>query len=132
MPQIFQLVGIAFVTAVAAIILKSTKPELSFAVTVAGSIILLLYVFELFRGSVSVFNDIASATGINASLIKILLKMIGIGYLVEFSAGILTDFGQNSLADKLVFCGKILVLVLASPILESVLALIIDLLGLVK
>ena len=132
MPQIFQLVGIAFVTAVAAIILKSTKPELSFAVTVAGSIILLLYVFELFRGSVSVFNDIASATGINASLIKILLKMIGIGYLVEFSAGILTDFGQNSLADKLVFCGKILVLVLAIPILESVLALIVDLLGLVK
>ena len=132
MPQIFQLVGIAFVTAVAAIILKSTKPELSFAVTVAGSIILLLYVFELFRGSVTIFNDIASATGINASLIKILLKMIGIGYLVEFSAGILTDFGQNSLADKLVFCGKILVLVLAIPILESVLSLIIELLGLVK
>ena len=132
MTQIFQLVGIAFVTAVAAIILKSTKPELSFAVTVAGSIILLLYVFELFRGSVTIFNDIASATGINASLIKILLKMIGIGYLVEFSAGILTDFGQNSLADKLVFCGKILVLVLAIPILESVLSLIVDLLGLVK
>lgn len=132
MGQIFQLVGIAFVTAVAAIILKSTKPELSFAVTVAGSIILLLYVFELFRGSVSIFNEIASATGINASLIKILLKMIGIGYLVEFSAGILTDFGQNSLADKLVFCGKILVLVLAIPILESVLSLIVELLGLVK
>ena len=132
MAQIFQLVGIAFVTAVAAIILKSTKPELAFAVTVAGSIILLLYVFELFRGSVSIFNDIASATGINVSLIKILLKMIGIGYLVEFSAGILTDFGQNSLADKLVFCGKILVLVLAIPILESVLSLIVDLLGLVK
>ena len=132
MTQIFQLVGIAFVTAVAAIILKSTKPELSFAVTVAGSIILLLYVFDLFRGSVTIFNDIASATGINASLIKILLKMIGIGYLVEFSAGILMDFGQNSLADKLVFCGKILVLVLAIPILESVLSLIVDLLGLVK
>lgn len=129
--QIFQLVGIAFTTAVAAIILRSTKPELAFAVTVAGSIILLLFVFEVFKGSVSIFTTITERTGIESSLIKILLKMIGIGYLVEFSAGILNDFGQNSLADKLVFCGKILVLVLAIPILESVLSLVNQLLGLI-
>ena len=127
--QIFQLVGIAFVTAVAALVLKGTKPELAFAVTVAGSIILLLFVFEVFKGSVSIFGDIASETGIDSSLVKILLKMVGIGYLVEFSAGILNDFGQNSVADKLVFCGKVVILVLAIPILESVLTLIKQLLG---
>ncbi len=127
---VFQLIGIAFVTAVAAILLKSTKPELSFAVTIAGSIILLLFAFELFGNSLSIFEEIASATGIRTSLIKILLKMLGIGYLVEFTAGILKDFGQNSLADKLVFCGKVVILVLAIPILESVLGFIRDLLEL--
>ncbi len=127
--QIFQLVGIAFVTAVAALILKGTKPELAFAVTVAGSIILLLFVFELFRGSISIFGEIASETGIDSVLVKTLLKMVGIGYLVEFSAGILNDFGQNSVADKLIFCGKVVILILAIPILESVLALIKQLLG---
>ncbi len=130
--EIFQLIGIALITAVATLILKGTKPELAVAVTVAGSIILLLTAFETLRGSISIFGEIASATGIDASLVKILLKMIGIGYLVEFSAGILSDFGQNSLADKLVFCGKILILVLAVPILESVLSLIVRLLGLIK
>ena len=68
---VFQLIGIAFVTAVAAILLKSTKPELSFAVTIAGSIILLLFAFELFGNSLSIFEEIASATGIRTSLIKI-------------------------------------------------------------
>lgn len=129
---IFQLVGIAFITAVAALLLKGTKPELALAVTISGSIILLIFVFELFAGSVSIFGKIAETTGIDSALIKILLKMVGIGYLVEFSAGILNDFGQNSLADKLVFCGKITVLVLAIPILESVLTLINNLLGLVQ
>ncbi len=129
--EIFQLVGIALITAVAAIILKSTKPELAFAVSVAGGIILLLFAFEIFKDSLSVFGKIADATGISSSLVKILLKMIGIGYLVEFSAGILNDFGQNSVADKLVFCGKIVVLVLAVPILESVLSLVVRLLELV-
>lgn len=127
--QIFQLVGIAFVTAVAALILKGTKPELAFAVTVAGSIILLLFVFEIFRGSIVIFGEIADESGINSSLVKILLKMVGIGYLVEFSAGILNDFGQNSVADKLIFCGKVIILVLAIPILESVLTLVKQLLG---
>lgn len=129
--QIFQLVGIAIITAVAALLLKGTKPELSFAVTVAGSIILLLFAFEIFKGSFTIFQKITDATGIESSIVKILLKMVGIGYLVEFSAGILNDFGQNGLGDKLVFCGKIIVLVLAVPILESVLDLIVRLLELV-
>lgn len=129
--QIFQLIGIAFVTAVAAILVKSTKPELAVVITIAGSIILLLFVLEVFRGSISLFTDIAQATGLDATIVKTLLKMIGIGYLVEFSAGILNDFGQNSLADKLIFCGKILILVLAVPILESILALVGELIGLI-
>ena len=45
--------------------------------------------------------------------------------------GLLNDFGQNSLADKLIFAGKIVVLILAVPILESVLSLIGSLIGLI-
>ena len=126
--QIFQLVGIAIITAVAALLLKGTKPELAFAVTIAGGIILLLFAFEIFKGSLTIFQKITDITGIESSIVKILLKMVGIGYLVEFSAGILSDFGQSNLGDKLVFCGKIIVLVLAVPILESVLNLIVKLL----
>ena len=129
--QIFQLVGIAFITAVAALLVRGTKPELAVAITIAGSVILLLFVFEVFRESISIFSEIAEMTGLDATIVKTLLKMVGIGYLVEFSAGVLNDFGQNSLADKLIFCGKILVLILAVPILESVLGLISDLLGLI-
>ena len=128
--QIFQLVGVAFVTAVAAILVKSTKPELALVVTIAGSIILLLFALEIFRGSMDIFAEIAGATGLSATIVKTLLKMVGIGYIVEFSAGVLHDFGQDSLADKLIFCGKIVILVLAVPILESVLGLVSDLLGL--
>lgn len=131
MTEIFQLVGIALTTAVAALILKGTKPEMALAVTVAGSIVMLLFAFEMLRGSLSLFQKIADVTGIDSSLVKILLKMIGIGYLVEFASGILSDFGQNALADKLVFCGKILILVLAVPIVENVLRLILKLLELI-
>lgn len=129
--EIFQLIGIALITAVAALILKGTKPELALAVTIAGSVILLLFAFEILKDSVSLFGKIATTTGIDSALIKIILKMIGIGYLVEFSSGILSDFGQNALADKLIFCGKIMILVLSVPILENVLSLILKFLELI-
>ena len=129
--EIFQLIGIAFVTAVAALLLKETKPELAFAVTVAGGIILLLFVFDVLRDNLAIFGEITDATGIDSSLVKILLKMVGIGYLVEFSAGILNDFGQNSTAEKLILGGKVVILVLAIPILRSVLSLVLQLLRLI-
>ena len=86
---------------------------------------------EIFRGSIDIFTEIAETTGLNSTIVKTLLKMVGIGYIVEFSAGVLHDFGQDSLADKLIFCGQLIILVLAVPILEIVLGLVNELLRLI-
>ncbi len=127
--EVFQLVGIALIAGVAAIILKSTKPELSFLVSIAGGIILLLFVIDLLWEGVGILQEIAEATKIDSSLVKMLVKMLGIGYLVQFGADTLNDFGQNSLADKLILCGKIIIFVLSLPILRTVLQFINQLLG---
>ena len=98
--EIFKIIGVAFVTAISAILLKSTKPELSFAVTVTGVIVILMFVVDMLQNTVNILSTIASITGIENGLIKILLKIVGVGYLTEFSAGILNDFGSNAVADK--------------------------------
>ena len=98
--EIFKIIGVAFVTAITAILLKSTKPELSFAVTVTGVIVILVFVADMLQNPVNIISTIASLTGIENGLIKILLKIVGVGYLTEFSAGILNDFGSNAVADK--------------------------------
>ncbi len=122
--EIFKIIGVAFVTAVTAILLKSTKPELSFAVTVTGVIIILVFVADMLQNTVNIIAAIARLTGIENGLIKILLKIVGVGYLTEFSAGILNDFGSNAVADKVILGGKLTILILALPIIESVLGLV--------
>ena len=122
--EIFRIIGVAFVTAVAAIVLKSSKPELSFAVTVTGVVIILIFVADMLQNTVSIISSIAGMTGIENGLIKILLKIVGIGYLTEFSAGLLNDFGSNAVADKVTLAGKLTILVLSLPVIESVLGLI--------
>lgn len=129
--ELFRVIGVGFVTAIAAVLLKSTKPELSFAVTVTGIIVILLFVADMLKSTVSVIASIASLTGVENGLIKILLKIVGVGYLTEFGAGILNDFGSNAVADKIVLGGKLTVLVLSIPVIENVLKLLISFLELI-
>jgi len=129
--ELFKIIGVALITAVTSILLKSTKPELSFAVGIAGAIVILIFIIDLLQNSINILASIANASGINGGLMKLLLKIVGVGYLTEFGAGVLSDFGNNSLADKVVLGGKLTILVLSLPILESMLTLVSKFLGLV-
>ena len=122
--EIFRIIGVAFVTAVAAIVLKSSKPELSFAVTVTGVVIILIFVADMLQNTVNITSSIEGMKGIENGLIQILLKIVGIGYITEFSAGLLNDFGSNAIADTVTLAGKLTILVLSLPVIESVLGLI--------
>ena len=124
MEEVIKIIGVAFVTAVTAIILRSTKPELAFAVTVTGVIVSLIFIFDALKGSMQVLGAIGEMTGLDNGLIRILLKIVGIAYVTEFSAGVLSDFGSNYVADKVLLGGKLTILVLSFPIIEALLDLI--------
>ena len=112
------------VTAVAALLLKGTKPELSFAVTITGVIIILLFIIDSMQGVMEIFQMITQVTGVDSGVVKLLLKIVGVGYVTEFGAGILNDFGNTVIADKVVLGGKIAIVLLSLPILQGLLQLI--------
>ena len=122
--DLIKIIGAAFLTAICSAILKSTKPELSFVVVVTGIIIILLFILDMVKGSFAVLSEIATMTGLENGVIKILLKIVGVGYLTEFSAGVLNDFNVGSVADKVSLAGKITVIVMALPIISGLLTLL--------
>ena len=101
MAELAKILGVGIVTAITAVLLRTSRPELSFAVTIAGSVILLLFSIDLIGQTFGVLNEIGEKTGIDNQLIKLIVKIVAIGYLVEFAAGIVEDFGSKSIADKL-------------------------------
>lgn len=123
MDDMIKIVGAAFLTAITSTILKSTKPELSFAVTITGIIIILLFILDMVRGSMSVLSEIVALTGMKNGVVQILLKIVGIGYLTEFSVGVLQDFNAASIADKVSLAGKITVILMSLPIINGLLTL---------
>ena len=79
---------------------------------------------EMLQNTMGIFAMITEMTGIENGLLKVLLKIVGVGYLTEFGAGILNDFGSHSVADKVTLGGKITIVLLAMPVMESLLTLI--------
>lgn len=122
--ELVRIIGIALITALTALFLKGTKPELSFAVTVAGAALILIFITDMLSETLNVFSEIGEKTGIDNSLVRIIVKIVAIGYLVEFSAGVVEDFGSKSIADKLVLAGKVIIFAVSLPIIKSLLTLI--------
>ena len=124
MIEILKIIGVAFITAIAAVLLKATKPEISFAVTVTGIIVILMFIVDSLQNTLEIFSTIAQMTGVENGLVKVLLKIVGVGYLTEFGAGVLTDFGSTAVADKVLLGGKIAIILLSLPIVEGLLQMV--------
>jgi stage III sporulation protein AD len=122
--EIIKVIGVGFVTAVSAVLLKATKPELSFAVTLTGVIVILLFIVDELQSTMIVFAEISKIAGVGNGLLKVLLKIVGVGYITEFGAGILNDFGSNAVADKVVLGGKIAIITLSLPVLKGLISMI--------
>lgn len=128
---IFKLCCIAVITAVSALVLKNHKSELVPLCLTAGGIIMFLYAFDYLSESVEFIKSFTDGAGINNDVVRIIFKVVGIGFLVELTAGSVKELGFDSVADKLILCGKIIIFVVAVPILNSTYKIIVSLIELV-
>ncbi|MDR1700485.1 MAG: stage III sporulation protein AD [Lachnoclostridium sp.] len=103
------------------ITLGSVKKEYGIAVGIITSILISFYGISRLQIISHSIRELQDFLGINGSYISILLKMIGIAYLAEFSSSMCKDAGQNAIAGQIDFAGKLTMLVISLPILQSLL-----------
>ncbi len=128
MDSLYKIISIAIITCVACLIVKPIRSDFAVFISIVGGIIVLFYAISYLSQIFDVFNNIFNISGINSSIYSVVLKIIGIGYLTEFTAGICNDTGNSSLGDKVLLGGKIVILVMAIPIVTSILDIVVELL----
>ena len=126
---VWKLVAIGVVGAIVISYLKSTGSSFTGVATVGvGTILLLLVVTEI-GVVVDSLESILNISNINSTMCGIIIKITGISYLIEFTSDTIEDFGAKSVADKVVFGGKILILTMSFPIIKSLILLLSTLIG---
>jgi len=119
--DILQISGIALTGAVLAVVLKQKAPPMAVLLSVAVGVIIFLLVLGKIGAIVDILRQLSERADIGSIYLGTLLKIIGIAYIADFIAQICRDADQGAFATKVELAAKIMVLVLAVPIVVAVL-----------
>lgn len=126
--NILQIAALGIISTVIVILLKESKPELSMLLGVGTGILILVLLLDGLFDIIYTFYDLAALTGLDKGIFASILKIIGVGYITEFSSNICADAGNKSVGDKISFAGKIIIMLLALPIITGLVNVIAQIL----
>lgn len=128
--MIFRLVGIALIGVIVVLVLKTAKPEFAVFATIATGVIMLVTLMTSLSKVILAFDGIVEKSGVDGSVFSAVLKIIGIGYLTEYSSSIATDAGCASIAEKLQLGGKVVIFLTSISIVTSLVDVVTKLVSL--
>ncbi|WP_081727534.1 stage III sporulation protein AD [Halalkalibacter wakoensis] len=126
--DIIQIVGLGLIATFLALVVKEQKPLFAFMLTVFVGILIFLFLIDEIVKIIDMLQGIAEQANMNMMYLQTILKIIGIAYIAEFGSQIAKDAGQAAIASKIELSGKILILVMAIPILTAVIEMVLSLL----
>ncbi len=120
MEELIKVSIVAVLGVLAAIQFKGSKPEYSTYIGLALGLMVFGYAVNQLRIMLGSFSWISSLFEGADSYLAILLKVIGITYLCEFTASVCKDAGYGTVADQIEVLGKLSVMFAGLPILLAV------------
>ena len=101
------------------IFLKDAKPEYALYVSLATGVCILLLATGKLSYLMEMLNRLKSYVPIDTAYLNALLKMVGITYVGQFSAGICRDAGYSSIAGQIEIFSRLAILVISMPVLTA-------------
>lgn len=122
--DIFKIALFALVSVVVIVIVRQMKSEFSLPVTVCASVVLTVMICDKLFDVIYTFYDFSSTAGIDSEAITCVIKVVGIGYIAEFSNNLCVDSNCKSVGDKVLLASKISILFCALPIVKKLFSLL--------
>lgn len=127
--SILQITGLGLVTVVFSVLLKEYHAPSAIFLPLVFGVIVFGQIFEQLAVILDTFRQVSARAGINTLYLAVVLKVIGISYIAEFTAQICRDSGNTAIAAKIELAAKIIILTMMLPILSAILQNILDLIA---
>lgn len=126
--EIIQIVGLGLVTTLLVVLIREDKPEIALQLSIVLGVIIFLRMIDKIITVIGFLKDLSQRAAIDSLYISTVFKIIGIAYIAEFGSQICKDAGSFSIASKIEFSAKIIILLLSFPILMAVMDLLLKIL----
>jgi stage III sporulation protein AD len=127
--DIVKIVGIGLLAGMLINLLRNTKPELAIQLSVVTGAMLMLLMATRIVAVVEVLQSLGARAKIDQAYMGSVLKIIGIAYVADYGSQVLQDAGEKAVATKIEMAGKILIMLLAIPIIIAILDSVLKLVG---
>ena len=125
-----QIGGIALVGLVALLMLRQYKPEWTAFIRIAVTVVAVGMLLTLGGTVLSYVTELTEGTDVlDGETRAILLKALGVAFITETAASICRDSGEGTLAGWVEMAGKLEILLLALPLVRTVMDTVAMLLG---
>lgn len=124
--MLLKILGVGVCTLVVSLVLKQTRPEISLLASVCGGLLIFMLILDGVSEIVSGLTELSNMTG-EVQIVKPVMKVLGVGYITEFTATLAEDSGNKSIASKIILGGKVAICTLAFPIIKQLVQTIISL-----
>ena len=115
--------------AILAVWIKNVKPEFSVWITISTGLFIGIFVLNKIDGMLAELQSLTGYFSGYGPYFKLLMKILGITYLSEFSADLCKDAGASALASQIELAGKLSILILCIPVIRALLETIDYFLG---
>jgi len=103
---------------------KSSKPEFSVIIGFSVCTIIFSYTISNLNGIKAVMQEFSKILGQDMAYITIIIKIIGITYICEFSGSICRDAGYGAVGNQIEVFGKLAILISGLPIILALIEMI--------
>ena len=117
---------IGIVASVLSLILKKDKPEFSLLISISAGAIILFLILPAARTAADAIMTISEIAGIGGEYITVIIKSCVIAMITSVCASTCRDAGNSSLALKLEIAGRIAIIILAVPVINTLFNIILS------
>lgn len=122
--DIFQIAAIGICGVLISSIVKGYKPEFAIYIVMATVMVIFIMVIYKLTTVFEFLGEIYNQISYGKNFFPIILKVLAVAYIADFTAQICRDSGETAIAGKVELAGKVMIFYLALPVVMSVMQLI--------
>lgn len=123
--DIIKIISLSFITLFLYMYFKEQKPSVATQISLVSGVVILIFLLNPIGDIINFLKDMSVKAEIDSFYITLVLKIVGITYIATFATEICKEAGAGGIASRIELGAKILILVIAMPILMGVLEAIL-------
>lgn len=120
MSEALRVTGFSAAAAMLCFTLRAANRQAGAAAAIAAGLILFFSAISQLSAVTETMQSLSRQAGVGDETMKLLLKLIAMAYITEFSAQACRDAGEEGLASKAALCGKMLLMAQTLPLISEI------------